>query len=927
MGRQSGQTSLELRELIINHFKGGLSVRNIAKIVKRSHSTVHDVIRRFRTRNSVENQSKPSKRKIFTESEERWIVRQVKNNPKLAIEAKRYLGKEANVSAIADLLSCFDGSSNTFIMWERQVQTLKATYQLTDDTTKLLMGSRLKGNALEWLHSKPEHITMSVEKLLDNLREMFYHPENVLETRRRFEARVWKKEEAFSEYVHQKVILRNRVPVSDTEIIEYIIEGIPDRGLRDLTRVQKIATKGELLAAFDRITLRRRSLPFSPATKPRESKWAPAKIEKQDKKEVPNNELRCFNCGDKNHLSVNCPAKSKGPRYFACRDFGHRAIDCKKGQDKQVNEYTAVAIRDNKVYKPVTLLDKQVVAFLDMGSDLHLMRAEQYSRPLGCPSLCGTEISCKGFGLSRVTTLGSFYADVQIDNNVFRLLIHVVPDEYLRHNLLIGSELLEEAKLVLDGKNVEVSKCVNRVTNSYDVPEIFYIDTFDESENNITDALVDLQHVKNNTVKQEIEDIVNNYVPKATKESNIKMQIVLSRRLAPVQREIVNKQIDEWLREGIVRESTSQYASPIVLVKKKDGETRLCIDYRLFNKKISKDRYPLPLIEDQLDSLQGATIFSTLDLKDSFFHIVPDGHFEFLRPPFGLCNSPAIFQKCINAIFRSLIKASIMLTFIDDLIIPANDESEAVSRLREILCIASDYGLRINWKKCRFLQRNVEYLDHIIEDGRVRPSKHKALAVTNFPPIKNIKDVQSFLGLTGYFRKFIPQYSTIAQPLSNLLRKDVKFELNEKQMFALQQLKVALVNEPVLKLYRVGAPIELHTDASSVGLGAILLQKDDVDQRLENRRSFNRNRREARRYQEGNLVAIKRTQSGPGLKFAHKYLGPHQITRVLRNDRYLVEKVGGHEGPRQTSTAAKNMKSWIEDSEDSLTDNENTFDI
>lgn len=149
------------------------------------------------------------------------------------------------------------------------------------------------------------------------------------------------------------------------------------------------------------------------------------------------------------------------------------------------------------------------------------------------------------------------------------------------------------------------------------------------------------------------------------------------RRLASGEREEVNKHIDEWLEAGIIQPSVSDYASPIVFAKKKDESTRLCIDYRLLNKKIIKDRYPLPLVEDQLDALQDAKVFSTLDLKSGFFHVpvdesskkytafvIPDGHYEFAKMPFGLCNAPAVFQKFINAVFRDLIRKKIVMVYI-----------------------------------------------------------------------------------------------------------------------------------------------------------------------------------------------------------------------------------------------------------------------
>jgi len=303
-----------------------------------------------------------------------------------------------------------------------------------------------------------------------------------------------------------------------------------------------------------------------------------------------------------------------------------------------------------------------------------------------------------------------------------------------------------------------------------------------------------------------------------------------------VEREQVNAQVDEWMREGIVQPSLSEYASPVVLARKKDGSIRLCVDYRQLNRKIIKDRYPLPLVEDQLDLLQGARYFSTLDLKNGFFHvymdeqsrkltafIVPDGHYEFLRVPFGLCNSPAVFQRFINEVFRDLIREKTVLAYMDDLIIPSIDCETGIRNLRTVLRTASEAGLEINWSKCQFLQRRVEFLGHAIENGCVNPSERKTEAVRKFPEPKTVKQVQSFLGLSGYFRKFIPQYSIIARPLTNLLRAGTKFEFNEGERESFTRLKEILCDGPTLSLYEIGAETELHTDASMHGYGAILL--------------------------------------------------------------------------------------------------------
>ncbi|GFT47064.1 hypothetical protein TNCV_3747231 [Trichonephila clavipes] len=167
---------------------------------------------------------------------------------------------------------------------------------------------------------------------------------------------------------------------------------------------------------------------------------------------------------------------------------------------------------------------------------------------------------------------------------------------------------------------------------------------------------------------------------------------------------------------------TSEYASPIVLVKKKDGATRLCVDYRRLNRKLVKDRFPLPLIEDVLDRLQGAKVYTTLDLKNGFFHVdvnedckhltsfvVPDGQFEFNKVPFGLSTSPSVFQRYVYSIFRELTRKGIVIIYMDDLVIPAKDEKEGLEKLREVLEVASKYGLEMKFKKCQFLRRKVEF--------------------------------------------------------------------------------------------------------------------------------------------------------------------------------------------------------------------------
>ncbi|GFX47311.1 retrovirus-related Pol polyprotein from transposon 17.6, partial [Trichonephila clavipes] len=264
----------------------------------------------------------------------------------------------------------------------------------------------------------------------------------------------------------------------------------------------------------------------------------------------------------------------------------------------------------------------------------------------------------------------------------------------------------------------------------------------------------------------------------------------------------------------------------------------MCIDYRKLNQKLVKDKFPLPIIEDVLDTLQEAKVYSTLDLRNGFFHvdvdedcrkytsfIVPDGQFEFNKVPFGLSTSPGVFQRYVSSIFRDLTRKGIVISYLDDIVIPAKNEQEGLEKLKIIFEVAKKYGLEIKFKKCQFLKKKIEFLGHIVESGTIKPSPTKTLAVRKFPEPTTIKQVQSFLGLTGYFRKYIKDYSKIAKPLSYLTRKENFFVFGIQQKEAFEKLKKIMSEGPILHLYKYGRKTELQTDACKQGYGAILLQE------------------------------------------------------------------------------------------------------
>jgi hypothetical protein len=311
-------------------------------------------------------------------------------------------------------------------------------------------------------------------------------------------------------------------------------------------------------------------------------------------------------------------------------------------------------------------------------------------------------------------------------------------------------------------------------------------------------------------------------------------------RLSPKEVTEVEIQVKELLRQGLIEPSSSPYGAPIIFVQKKDGTLRMCCDWRKLNAQTIKSRYPLPRIDELLDALQGAKIFTSLDLQSGYHQILispedapktafttPFGHYQWKVMSFGLCNAPAIFQETMNKVLAKLLRKGV-LVYMDDILVYAKTPEEHAALLNEVLTLLGENDFYVKLSKCEFEKPELKFLGHVVGTEGIKVDPAKIQVVRDWPTPKNVKEVQSFLGLANYFRKFVQAYSKLTEPLTKLTRKSLVWNnqtWDQECEDAFQGVKTALTNAPVLIMPdQAKGDYELICDASLVGTGAVLTQ-------------------------------------------------------------------------------------------------------
>jgi len=684
------------------------------------------------------------------------------------------------------------------------------------------------------------------------------------------EARTWRShKESFDDYAIDKLALIHQLELPAKDSINLLIGGIAQPTLRATALSLRSTTVETFIEAMRHITAgvadldRRR--PANGVT-PIRTKDQPG---------------QCRNCGKNGHTHQECRSTTT---CFYCKKPGHRQYECpgkKQGsgtasgarvQPRTPTVAAAVTGDDEgaateevaATSEPGTMLETgspliaisvfcnqncKLIALIDTGSPVSFIKNSVYIRYCKGPKY---KLKPSGRNLRNLYDRplkleGTVRVELRIailSQLSFEVDLFVISNATLESDIILGREFLQVQKLTLVYKPADQQAAIK--TNLFSVlPLHVSEDAENDLKTIISDSHIDFDRDAKDKLKAIVLENNNASLPETDDGYTVRVRLkddsvyaYAPRRFAHAERLQLREITDDLLRRDIIKPSVSPYCARVVPVRKRNGRLRLCVDLRPLNARVIKQKYTFPVIEECLSRLANKQVFTLLDLRDSFHQIrvhedstkyfafaTPDGQYEFKRLPFGFCESPAEFQKRLVQILQPLIRTDRILVYIDDVLIPSVTVEQNLQTLREVLLCLKNYRFELNYKKCQFLRKSIEFLDYVVSRDGITLSGRHVEAILDFKQPGNVLEVQRFLGLANYFRRFIKDFAIKARPLYDLLRKTATFEFNDSSKQAFLTLKRELTAYPVLRLYDPAAETEVHTDACARGLGAILLQK------------------------------------------------------------------------------------------------------
>lgn len=754
---------------------------------------------------------------------------------------------QAKISIKDVYLPSFDPDTNVGIReWCQHINKAVETYKLNDFDIRMKVGSLLKGRAKMWVDDWMV-TTSTWEELRNNLVTTFEPENRYSRDIVRFREHVYDSSKDIAEFLSQAWVLWRRVTkdkLNNEDAVEAVIGCVNDERLRIELLNSRATTVPELISIASSIRKKRpqtNSNSAFPSKRPRFSGSISS----------------CQICKRTNHTTSECRHKppettpeqrnkdSKStnlPTCTFCKRMGHTYEVCFKRERSLTSSVNCVA---GKKLAPITIQIgmKTIQAVFDSGAECSIMRESVAAMLPGQRSQAVNYL--KGIGQFPVLSLMKLSTICVIDSISVELQFYVLPDYEISTDILVGMNLIHDTNLSMmitsKGTRLIHQQSINQLSTSNPIFDRLDCDLTDDHE------ITQLRKLLNKYEHLFIRGYPRTRVNTGELEIRLKNpdKYVERRpyRLSPVEREKVRAIIKELLEHNIIRESKSPYSSPIILVKKKNGDDRLCVDFRELNSNTLRDHYPLPLISDQIDQLANGKFYTSLDMAAGFHQIpiaetsiektafvTPDALYEYITMPFGLSNACSVYQRCINRALFPLLGTAAQV-YVDDVLSKCANFPEGLSNIERILIALQGAGFSINADKCSFFKRSIEYLGNVVSNGQVQPSPKKVEALVKAPLPKTAKQVRQFNGLAGYFRKYIPDFSRIMVPLYELTKQSAKWEWNDRHEKARSQVIQSLTSAPVLTLFQEEAPIQLYTDASSLGFGAVLVQVIDGRQR------------------------------------------------------------------------------------------------
>lgn len=804
-------------------------------------------------------------------------------------------GKEGQTSSISAISAAkiepYGGTPNENLSrWLFQITDMFEIKKTSLETRFKLLSGYLKGNALQW------YITVRKQGRLEDIeywddfiiliRKAFERADEPLFLRRQLKQ--LRQERSLQDYIGTFRNISGQLDdASEMELISYFTEG-----LKEVTRAEVLGKCPETLNEAITIAVGFDSARFEkPNTSRHNSKheqrrdkyWRgdrprnygnafnqdrrkygenhtgeqPMEIGNTgNKKFGGNSERKCHNCGRYGHIAKFCRNRQANAVDMKIEKGGKTQVtDGKEDDDAQTaGENHRLLVLDGIVE------GREVKVLVDSGASYNFLSSHFISN---CPQLKSKmkekNSSVYAVDGGEVDLKGSVTVDISLGEATERVLTHIIP--IARYELILGKPWLFDRNPYINWRDgtikFEIGNQVVELRNSNSnnkhvwtkplIPsgdvskddELFIMQvTLTEDKKDVSHPPVvkDLAIKYPNAFSDQLEFPVERKWDHHIDVQGSEPIAQKNYKMSPLELDYLKKELDKLLALNFIRPSNSPWSSPVLFVKKKDGTLRLCVDYRALNKVSKSDKYPIPRIDELLERLSTAKIFSRMDLASGYHQIrmKPEsidktafktryGHFEYLVMPFGLKNAPGTFQRIMNDLFFDFLD-KFVLVYLDDILVYSENEQQHMEHLHLVLDRLEKNYFKLKLEKCSFFEKELEFLGFIVNESGIAPDPKKIRAIQELQQPNDLTSLRSFLGLCGFYRKFVQNYSEIVAPLTHLLKKQVIFHWKENQQQAFEYLKTAISSAPILKLPDFSKPYILTCDASGVAVGGVLAQ-------------------------------------------------------------------------------------------------------